>query len=60
MATYIDLLAIILGKELATEDLLPIFIGFFKDLDQVKIEAIGNFAKFLKVIFTMMLSNRDH
>lgn len=60
MATYIDLLAIILGKELATEDLLPIFIGFFKDLDQVKIKAIGNFAKFLKVIFTMMLSNRDH
>ncbi|XP_037922132.1 serine/threonine-protein phosphatase 4 regulatory subunit 1-like isoform X2 [Hermetia illucens] len=50
VATYIDLLAIILGKELATEDLLPIFIGFFKDLDQVKIKAIGNFAKFLKFI----------
>ncbi|XP_055377750.1 serine/threonine-protein phosphatase 4 regulatory subunit 1-like [Condylostylus longicornis] len=50
IALSINFLALILGKEIATRDLVPIYLGFFKDLDEVKIEAIRNFASFLKVI----------
>lgn len=43
-------IALIIGREYASQDLVPVFLGFFKDLDNVKIEALHNVAKFLQVI----------
>lgn len=43
-------IALIIGRAYASQDLVPIFLGFFKDLDNVKIEALHNVAKFLQVI----------
>lgn len=43
-------IALIIGREYATQDLVPVFLGFFKDLDNVKIEALHQVAKFLQVI----------
>ena len=39
----------ILGEDLATEDLVPVFSGFIKDLDEVRIGALKHLADFLKV-----------
>lgn len=43
-------IALIIGREFASQDLVPVFVSFFKDLDNVKIEALHNVAKFLQVI----------
>lgn len=43
-------IALIIGRDYASQDLVPVFLGFFKDLDNVKIEALHNVAKFLQVI----------
>lgn len=50
MALSIHVVALIIGHELTTKDLVPIFLGFFKDLDQVKVEALRIFHKFLTVV----------
>lgn len=50
IAASICRIAQIIGRELATRDLVPIFLGFFKDLDEVKIEALRNLTDFLKVV----------
>ncbi|XP_044587889.1 serine/threonine-protein phosphatase 4 regulatory subunit 1-like isoform X4 [Cotesia glomerata] len=50
MASSIHEVAIILGEELAAQDLLPIYDGFIKDLDEVRIGALKHLATFLKVL----------
>lgn len=52
MATSICRLAQIIGKELATRDLVSVYLAFFKDFDEVKIEALKNLTDFLKVSTT--------
>lgn len=43
-------IAVIIGRENTHRDLVPIFLGLFKDLDEVKIEALKNLPTFLSVI----------
>lgn len=43
-------IALIIGRDHASQDLVPVFLGFFKDVDNVKIEALHNVARFLQVI----------
>jgi serine/threonine-protein phosphatase 4 regulatory subunit 1 len=49
VASSIHELAVILGEDLATKDLVPVFNGFIKDLDEVRIGALKHLAEFLKV-----------
>lgn len=49
VASSIHELAVILGEDLATKDLVPVFNGFIKDLDEVRIGALRHLAEFLKV-----------
>jgi hypothetical protein len=51
VASSIHELAVILGEDLATEDLVPVFCGFMKDLDEVRIGALKHLAEFLKVLY---------
>jgi len=41
---------VILGEEIAAEDLVPIFDGFIKDLDEVRIGALKHLANFLSLL----------
>ncbi|KAK0077584.1 hypothetical protein PV325_003727 [Microctonus aethiopoides] len=50
MASSIHEVAMILGEELSAQDLLPIYDGFIKDLDEVRIGALKHLAIFLKVL----------
>lgn len=50
MASSIHELAMILGEDLAARDLLPIYDGFIKDLDEVRIGALKHVTTFLKVL----------
>ncbi|KAJ9584447.1 hypothetical protein L9F63_021201, partial [Diploptera punctata] len=50
VASSIHELAVILGEDIATKDLVPIFNGFIKDLDEVRIGALKHLAEFLKLI----------
>lgn len=50
VALFIYQIGLIIGRDLANRDLVPIFIGFFKDLDEVKIEALRNLTNFLQII----------
>jgi len=47
---FIIEIANIIGPDNTQRDLLPIFLGFFKDLDEVKIEALKNLPHFLNFI----------
>lgn len=49
VASSIHELAVIVGEEVATQDLVPVFNGFIKDLDEVRIAALKHLAHFLKV-----------
>ena len=49
MAFSIHELGIIIGPDLTTFDLVPIFDGFLRDLDDVRIGVLKHFADFLKV-----------
>ena len=49
LAFSIHELAVILGETITTEDLVPIFNEFLKDLDEVKIGAVKHLADFIKV-----------
>lgn len=42
-------MAAILGTEIASEDLTPIFYGFFTDLDEVRVCILAGLANFLTV-----------
>lgn len=50
VAVFIYQIGLIIGRAKATKDLVPIFMGFFKDLDEVKIEAVRNLTDFLQII----------
>lgn len=50
MASSIHEVAMILGEELSSQDLLPIYDGFIKDLDEVRIGALKHLSTFLKVL----------
>ncbi|XP_034947613.1 serine/threonine-protein phosphatase 4 regulatory subunit 1-like isoform X2 [Chelonus insularis] len=50
MASSIHEVAMILGEELSAQDLLPIYDGFIKDLDEVRIGALKHLATFLMVL----------
>lgn len=49
LAFSIHELALILGDQLTAEDLVPIFNGFLKDLDEVRIGVLRHLYDFLKV-----------
>ena len=50
LAFSIHELAVILGEELAQSDLLPIFEGFIKDLDEVRIGVLKYLTNFLRLL----------
>lgn len=49
VASSLHELAVILGPEIATNNLTPIFDGFIKDLDEVRIGVLKHLAHFLRV-----------
>ncbi|KAF4521346.1 hypothetical protein B566_EDAN006934, partial [Ephemera danica] len=49
MASSIHEIASILGQDLASTDLMPIFYGFVKDLDEVRIGILKHLTEFLQV-----------
>lgn len=51
LAFSIHELAVILGDQLTAADLVPIFNGFLKDLDEVRIGVLKHLHDFLKVTF---------
>jgi len=50
VASSIHELAVIVGEEVATQDLVPIFSGLIKDLDEVRIGALRHLAYFLRLL----------
>nr|KAG5712972.1 hypothetical protein BaRGS_021766 [Batillaria attramentaria] len=48
LAFSIHELAVIVGEEITHQDLLPVFDGFLKDLDEVRIGVLKHLADFLK------------
>ncbi|XP_066243472.1 serine/threonine-protein phosphatase 4 regulatory subunit 1-like isoform X3 [Saccopteryx leptura] len=50
LAFSIHELAVILGDQLTTADLVPIFNGFLKDLDEVRIGVLKHLYDFLKLL----------
>lgn len=50
MASSIYLIGLIIGRKLATQDLVPIYLRFFEDQDKVKVVALKNLSSFLTVI----------
>lgn len=49
VASSLHELAVILGPDIASKSLTPIFEGFIKDLDEVRIGVLKHLAHFLKV-----------
>ncbi len=50
LAFSIHEMALILGDEVTTVDLVPIFNGFLRDLDEVRIGVLKHFADFVKLL----------
>lgn len=50
MASSIYLIGLIIGRTLATQDLVPIYLRFFEEQDKVKVVALQNLCNFLSVI----------
>merc|ERR550525_1731255 len=50
LASSIHELGVILGEDVASTDLVPIFNGFLKDLDEVRIGLLKHLADFLKLL----------
>jgi serine/threonine-protein phosphatase 4 regulatory subunit 1 len=50
LASSIHELGVILGEDVASTDLVPIFNGFIKDLDEVRIGVLKHLADFLKLL----------
>lgn len=49
LAFSIHEMALILGDSITSSDLVPIFNGFLRDLDEVRIGVLKHFADFVKV-----------
>ena len=54
LAFSIHELAVILGEEITHRDLVPVFDGFLKDLDEVRIGILRHLADFLRVCLTVL------
>ncbi|XP_071491752.1 serine/threonine-protein phosphatase 4 regulatory subunit 1-like [Diadema antillarum] len=50
LAFSIHEMALILGDEITSKDLVPIFNGFLRDLDEVRIGVLKHFADFVKLL----------
>ncbi|XP_050588473.1 serine/threonine-protein phosphatase 4 regulatory subunit 1-like isoform X4 [Bombus affinis] len=50
LASSIHEIAVILGEELTITDLVPIYDGFIKDLDEVRVGILKHLATFLKIL----------
>lgn len=50
LAFSIHELAVILGEEISQNDLVPVFNGFIKDLDEVRIGVLKHLAHFLRLL----------
>ncbi|XP_071173427.1 serine/threonine-protein phosphatase 4 regulatory subunit 1-like isoform X7 [Mytilus edulis] len=50
LAFSIHEMAIILGSEITHHDLVPVFDGFLKDLDEVRIGVLRHFSDFLRLL----------
>ncbi|XP_077982604.1 serine/threonine-protein phosphatase 4 regulatory subunit 1-like isoform X2 [Glandiceps talaboti] len=50
LAFSIHEMAVILGDQLTSSDLVPVFNGFLKDLDEVRIGVLRHLADFLKLL----------
>lgn len=50
LASSIHEIAVILGEELTATDLVPIYDGFIKDLDEVRIGVLKHLATFLRIL----------
>jgi len=50
MAKSIYQIALIVGHEQATKDLVAPFVEFFKDIDEIKIEVVKQVANFIKIV----------
>lgn len=50
LASSIHEIAMILGEELTATDLVPIYDGFIKDLDEVRIGVLKHLATFLEIL----------
>ena len=57
VACSIHELAEILGEELTAKDLVPIYTGLIKDLDEVRIGALKHLADFVKVNFDVSMNH---
>ena len=58
LAFSIHELAVILGEEITHRDLVPVFDGFLKDLDEVRIGILRHLADFLRVRFILTFSKK--
>ena len=61
LAFSIHELAVILGEDITHRDLVPVFDGFLKDLDEVRIGILRHLADFLRVssCFAIFLKDLD-
>lgn len=50
MAKSIYQIALIIGSEQATQDLVAPFVEFFKDIDEIKIEVVKQVSNFIKIV----------
>lgn len=50
MAKSIYQVALIIGSEQATKDLVAPFVEFFKDVDEIKIEVVKQVSNFIKIV----------
>lgn len=50
MAKSIYQIALIIGSEQATSDLVAPFVEFFKDIDEIKIEVVKQVSNFIKIV----------
>jgi hypothetical protein len=50
MAKSIYQVALIIGSEQATKDLVAPFVEFFKDIDEIKIEVVRQVSNFIKIV----------
>ena len=50
LATSLHQMALILGPELTSRDLLPVFLSFMKDLDEVRYGILQNLAAILRLL----------
>ncbi|XP_065675978.1 serine/threonine-protein phosphatase 4 regulatory subunit 1 isoform X2 [Hydra vulgaris] len=53
-------LALILGQEISVNDLVPVFNGFLKDLDEVRIGVLKHLSNFIQVLPTSLQKDYLH